>query len=74
MPYTLILLWKSHELAVGRTRGDQERCSSDRCRSKHPAASRQFLCNLRVAIQKRQHLFLYIDIRTSDTKHYSLDA
>jgi len=29
---------------------------------------------LRVAIQKRQYLFLYIDIRTSDTKYYSLDA
>jgi hypothetical protein len=29
---------------------------------------------LRVVIQKRQHLFLYIDIRTSHTKHYSLDA
>ena len=29
--------------------------------------------DLRVAIEKRQHLFLYIDILTSDTKYYSLD-
>lgn len=36
--------------------------------------SGEFRDELRVAIQKRQHLFLYIDIRTSDTKHYSLDA
>lgn len=29
--------------------------------------------DLRVAIQKRQHFFLHIDILASDTKYYSLD-
>jgi ribonuclease BN (tRNA processing enzyme) len=36
--------------------------------------SGEFRDEVGVAIQIRQHLFLHIDIRTSHTKHYSLDA
>jgi hypothetical protein len=36
--------------------------------------SGEFGNELDVAIQKRQHLFLHIDILTSHTQHYSVDA
>ena len=36
--------------------------------------SGEFRNELGVAIQKRQHFFLHIDILSSYTKYYSLDA